>query len=141
MSSRTPSPPDNTEDAEGPSGTGTSAILVVDDEPMIRELAQRTLERNGLRVYTAAHGKRAITELETHEDIGVVLLDLSMPGLTGEQTFGVIRARWPKIRVILTSGYAAESTIPVDPTGRTSFIEKPYLPYELVTAVRDALAR
>ena len=126
---------------ERPSAAAPPAVLIVDDEAMIRELATRTLERGGFRVLTAAHGKAAIEALEAHgAEIGLVLLDLTMPGLSGEQTLAIIRARWPGIRIMVSSGQNSESTGQLQAQGLITFIEKPYLPYELLTAVREAFA-
>ncbi len=116
-------------------------VLIVDDEAMLRELATRTLERGGFRVCTAAHGKAAIGLLETRgSEVGLVVLDLTMPGLSGEETFAIIRARWPAVRIMLSSGQHSDAMASLQEKGQVTFIEKPYMPYELLTAVQGALA-
>lgn len=116
-------------------------VLVVDDEPMIRELAQRTLERRGYRTFQAENGRVAIETLErSAAEIAVVVLDLTMPGLTGEQTLAVLHARWPALRVVLMSGHSMQGE-ERGARGVFGHIEKPYLPHELLRVVEDALSR
>jgi CheY-like chemotaxis protein len=115
-------------------------ILVVDDEPMIRELALRTLERSGFRALQASSGTAAITLLETHAaEISLVILDLTMPGLSGEQTLKVLQARWPGIRVVLMSGHNVQGMDANYALGAVGYIEKPYLPHELLQVVTSLL--
>ena len=72
--------------------------------------------------------------------VGLVLLDLSMPGLSGEQTFEELRRMDPTVRVLLSSGYSeAEATRRFVGRGLAGFIQKPYRPEQLVDAVRRAL--
>jgi CheY-like chemotaxis protein len=119
-----------------------AGILVVDDEPMIRELALRTLGRAGFTVLQADSGKAAITLLETRAaDVALVILDLTMPGLTGEQTIQVLQARWPDLRVVLMSGHNVQGLDAARAPGVVGYIEKPYLPHELLQVVEDVLAR
>jgi two-component system cell cycle sensor histidine kinase/response regulator CckA len=122
------------------SGGRPIGILVVDDEPMIRELALRTLERGGFTVFQAEHGQAAITLLEQHAAaVHLVVLDLTMPGLTGEQTLAVMHARWPALRTVVMSGHNMQSMDALRSLGVVGFIEKPYLPHELLHLVEDAL--
>lgn len=120
-------------------GSSPIGILVVDDEPMIRELALRTLERAGFVVHQADSGKAAIALLETRAaEIHLVVLDLTMPGLTGEQTLSVLHARWPALKVVLMSGHNMPDADTRWPSV-VGFIEKPYLPHDLLHGVEDAL--
>lgn len=124
------------------SGGGPVGILVVDDEPMIRELACRTLERRGYRTYQAEHGRQAVGILELHAaEIALVVPDLTMPGLTGEQTLAVIHARWPSLRLLLMSGHNVQGMDAFRSRGVVGYIEKPYLPHELLHMVEDTLNR
>lgn len=114
-------------------------VLVVDDEPMIRELASRTLERNGYRVFAAEHGRAAIEMMErSAPGIGLVVLDLTMPGLSGDQTLAVLHARWPAARVVLMSGHNMRADDKPRP-GVVGYVEKPYLPHELLHVVEVAI--
>lgn len=122
-------------------GAVANGVLIVDDEPMIRELAHRTLERGGFVVHQADSGKSAISLLESRAaEIRLVLLDLTMPGLTGEQTLSVIHARWPSVGVILMSGLNVHGVEASKARGVVGFIEKPYLPHELLQVVENALS-
>lgn len=115
-------------------------VLVVDDEPMIRELASRTLERRGFAVFQADSGKAAIALLEAKAAaIAVVILDLTMPGLTGEQTLSILSARWPALKVILMSGHNVQGAGAARAPGVAGYIEKPYLPHELLQLVEEVL--
>lgn len=123
-------------------GGALLGILVVDDEPMIRELAFRTLERAGYKAFQAEHGQGAIALLEAHAaEITLVMLDLTMPGLTGSQTLAVIHARWPSLRIVLMSGHNVQSMELYRSQGVVGYIEKPYLPHELLQMVQDSLGR
>jgi CheY-like chemotaxis protein len=121
-------------------GTG-ALVLVVDDEAIVRDVTRRTLERGGYRVHLAENGRRALEALEQHRpEISLVLLDLTMPELSGEETFNLIQSRWPGLPVLLTSGYTAEvGTDRLQTGGLAGFIQKPYPAGELIAAVRRAL--
>jgi DNA-binding response OmpR family regulator len=85
-------------------------VLVADDDPALRSLFQRALERSGLRVLLAVNGREALELIETH-DISVCLFDLNMPNLDGLATLREIRAdhRYRAMPVILVTGSDAES--------------------------------
>jgi len=120
---------------------GGECVLVVDDEDMVRELARLVLERRGFRVLTAAGGEEALTQYGGHPGaIDLVLLDYSMPGLTGLQVFEALRKLDPGVCVVFSSGYALEgNAAPLLAAGARAFVAKPYRPDELVQAVRQAL--
>ncbi len=103
-------------------------VLVVDDELRILRLALRALEQVGYRVLTAGSGEEALRIVSLRSDeIAVIILDVTMPGLGGIETLRELRRRFPKIPVLLSSGYTQGSTLSdiadVDPEG---FIQKPY---------------
>src|SRR5262249_12062411 len=84
-------------------------VLVVDDQAMVRNVPRRTLERAGYRVLQAENGRAALELLKTeHQDVGLVLLDLTMPEMNGEETFTLMHDYWPALRVLLSSGYSAD---------------------------------
>ena len=118
-------------------------VLVVDDEAMVRNVTRRTLERAGYRVLQAESGRAALELLETaHQEVGLVVLDLTMPELGGEETFALMHDRWPSLKVLLSSGYSADpGTSPPAGPGPVGFIQKPYLPSELLSAVERAFER
>ncbi len=118
-------------------------ILVVDDETMVRAVAKRVLEQADHRVLVAADGVEALELFdEDPSAIDAVLLDLSMPGMDGRQTLAELRARDPRLPVVLASGFSAaadERAWADDPA--THFIGKPYNIDALLTALHRALAR
>jgi len=86
-------------------------ILVVDDEPMVREFAHRLLEADGHRVIEAGSGHEALRTLRQRvQEIDGVLLDLSMPGMDGTDLLSELRTFAPELPVIVHSGYPAETT-------------------------------
>lgn len=107
------------------SGEGT--VLVVDDEPEVRELAQKMLERIGFRVRTAPDGREALRQYEAFSEIDLVLLDLTMPEMDGLETFQALVEMDPTVRIMISSGYSAHE-IAERFTGEhfLGVIEKPY---------------
>ena len=114
-------------------------VLVVDDEQVVRDLARAALERAGFDVAVAEHGAEALEIIRRDpEDFGLVLLDLTMPVMDGEETFRAIRKIRPGVRVLLSSGYnEQEATARFAGRGLTGFLQKPYPAMELVNKVRD----
>ena len=108
----------------------------------MREAARRCLERAGYRVREAGSGRDAVAILEEDpEAIDLVLLDLTMPDLDGEQTFLALREIRPKLRVLLSSGYdPGEVARRFAVEGVCGFLAKPYDPETLVAEVASALA-
>jgi PAS domain S-box-containing protein len=114
-------------------------ILVVDDEEAVRAVARAVLERAGFTVLTAADGPEGIDAFRANPDgIDLVLLDMTMPSLSGAEVLGALRAVREDVRVVLSSGYSDDETRSRLP-GLAGFIQKPYRPAELMAAVRDAL--
>jgi two-component system cell cycle sensor histidine kinase/response regulator CckA len=103
-------------------------ILVVDDEEAVRGVCETFAQHLGLRTITAADGEEALTLFERHMDeIGCVLLDLTMPRMDGISTFREIKRLRPDIPVILCSGYdEQEATQHFTGEGLAGFIQKPY---------------
>ncbi len=85
--------------------TGPLRILVVDDDPSVRRVLERALQRRGHVAYMAAAGDEALEILRTHE-VDVVLMDLRMPGMSGQTLYHVIASQWPSLgtRVVVMSG-------------------------------------
>jgi CheY-like chemotaxis protein len=120
---------------------GSGVILVVDDEENVRITAKRMLEIGGFTVLTAEDGRKALEVFRSRADeIGAVLLDLSMPHLGGEETFRELRRIRPDVRVILSSGYNEEQTTNrFAGKGLAGFVQKPYGVGTLVERIRQAL--
>jgi signal transduction histidine kinase/CheY-like chemotaxis protein len=123
-----------------PMRVGRERILVVDDEAMIRRLAVMTLQGRGYRVLEAADGQQAVDVYTRERDrIDLVILDLSMPVLSGHETFRLLLKLDPRVRVLFASGYSAEQLSDLEQELMAGFVSKPYRPHELVGAVEAAL--
>jgi CheY-like chemotaxis protein len=105
----------------------------VDDESAVRNLAKQTLKRVGFTSLSAGDGQEGLTLFrESRAEIGAVLLDLTMPGMDGQEVLREIRALSPELPVILSSGFSQDQALPAlqgDP--RTHFLQKPYAPPDL----------
>jgi signal transduction histidine kinase len=121
---------------------GSGTVLVVDDESGVRATAGRMLERLGFRVVSACDGREALQVYRQQgEQIGVILLDLTMPYLNGEETLLELRRLNPDVRVILSSGFS-ESDIASRFAGKglAGFAQKPYTRQELQRQLRSVLS-
>jgi CheY-like chemotaxis protein len=114
---------------------------VVDDEEPIRIMASMVLRRAGFEVLTASHGQEGVEALRFHSrDLSAVLLDISMPVMSGGEALPALRRIRPGIPVILTSGFEGEEHLQdllAEP--RTYFLQKPYAAADLLALIRDAL--
>ena len=104
-------------------------------------MAGRTLEKAGFTVMMAEDGRAGVQMFQAHADeIKVVLLDMTMPHMSGEEVFRAIRTIRSGVPVILTSGYNEQDTISVfQGKGLAGFIQKPYQPLKLIEKIRDVL--
>ena len=120
---------------------GQGMVLLVDDEEMIRHVGEELLQAIGYDVITAASGEEAVTRLkEAPEAVDVVILDLIMPGMSGNEFFEGIRALDPGVRTLLSSGYGLNSQArEILDSGCSGFIQKPFDLRELSRKVRDLL--
>jgi two-component system, response regulator PdtaR len=101
------------------------AVLVVEDEHLIRMDTASSLEDEGFIVHEAANAAEAIRCLELHSEIRLVFTDVNMPGtMDGVALAHYVRGRWPPVKLIVTSGYAKvqESDLPPG----SLFVAKPY---------------
>ena len=126
----------------GPVAGGSETILLVDDEAVVRNLGHTILTRRGYRVLVAEDGQQAVEIYQGCPGrIDLVILDLTMPRLSGRDTLQRIRAIDPGVPVLLASGYAAEQLADPGAEGVVAFLHKPYRPQELASVVRVALDR
>jgi CheY-like chemotaxis protein len=124
-----------------PRRTGKETILIVDDEEMIRQVAAATLRASGYTVLHAADGQQAINVYSQEgERIDLVILDLTMPVLSGHEAFRHLLALNPRVQVLFASGYAVEQLSELEKELMAGFVNKPYRPNDLVLAVEDALS-
>jgi signal transduction histidine kinase/CheY-like chemotaxis protein len=116
-------------------------ILVVDDEEAIRSFVKEVLGRNGYRVLLAKDGAEAINVYQQHDgDIGLIILDMVMPKMGGQETFLRLRAHNPGVKVLLSTGYSQSGKAQeILDTGVMGFIQKPYRPNALLAKVRSVL--
>jgi len=121
---------------------GAGSVLIVDDESSVRKLAQAVLCKYGYTVLMAEDGFAAIELLRrTPRPVGLVLLDLSMPGMSTREAIQQIHRGWPTTRIVLSSGYDENEVL-----GRfrglelDGFLQKPYAPAQLAERVKTALA-
>jgi len=129
--------------ASSPSNEGAlvGTVLVIDDEEQLRDVAADMLSSEGLRVICAGDGASGLARYqEMRAEIDLVILDLTMHGLGGEETFGLLRAVNPSVPIVVTSGYDEAEVGGRFPSGNfTAFIQKPYTMASLMAAVRRTL--
>ncbi len=129
------------EAAGGWHGEGT--FLVVDDEILVQGISATILERAGFTVLTASDGGEALDVIRTRGEAVVgVLLDLTMPDRSADETLRELRRLRADLPVVLTSGYnELDVTDRVVGESLVSFLQKPFLPAELIERVRQVLER
>jgi PAS domain S-box-containing protein len=121
-----------------PAANTGKTVLVVDDEEMVRMAAARALERQGHRVLIAANGAEALEILRGDSDVGLVVLDLTMPVMTGGQAIPLIKGMCPALPIILSSGFAeAEVSRRYADAGIADFLQKPYTAATIASKVRQ----
>ncbi|HXG46396.1 MAG TPA: response regulator [Methylomirabilota bacterium] len=121
---------------------GDETILVVEDEPALRELVQEILEKKGYRVIEASTGVQALQLWDRHKDeIDLLLTDMMMPeGVSGRELADRILADRSDLKVIYSSGYSLDVVNPGFAVREgLTFLQKPYDPETLAKAVRDCL--
>lgn len=135
-------PPDEDAPLEiGPLPRGSEKVLVVEDDPLVRELVVGQLRGLGYRVIEASDGKSASTLVERHPDIELVLTDVIMPGgMSGPSLAAELARRRPDLPVLFMSGYGARAELkraglPAD----VAVLRKPYRLADLAGRVRTAL--
>jgi two-component system cell cycle sensor histidine kinase/response regulator CckA len=120
---------------------GSATVLVVDDEEVVQKLASATLERYGYRVLIASNGREALDIFQTADrEIALVLLDMTMPVMSGEETLVQLKKLRPTLRVIASSGYNEIEALRRFGTGIKSFLQKPYRGSELAEKVKLILS-
>jgi len=112
---------------------GNVVVLVVEDETLVRLLANDILSEAGYRVLEAHDGQEALTILETHGGVRVLFTDVNMPNLDGLSLAKIAAEQWPDIGVVIASGVA-------EPPAGCRFLRKPYTADEVVHEVEAAIA-
>ena len=120
--------------------SGKGRVLVVDDEESIREIARRVLTRSGFEVVTASNGDEAVEIFSKDSDFDVVLLDLTMPGMSSAECMRRLREMKPDVRIVVASGYAdGETVTEVMRAGADRFVQKPFHPLKLVAELKKTV--
>lgn len=121
--------------------TGKETVLVIDDEAFVLEVTKGLLESLGYQVLTASSGEEAVDIFRSRcPEIDLVILDMIMPGLSGEETFERLKEIEPHIRAILASGYSMNGqAIRILDKGCRTFIQKPFALSELSVKIREVL--
>ncbi|MDX6505341.1 MAG: two-component system, cell cycle sensor histidine kinase and response regulator CckA [Gaiellaceae bacterium] len=135
---------DRVEEAAAPDGVapeGSEAILLVEDDPAVRMIVATMLSAHGYTIVSAADGEEAVKCFEAAEHpFGLVVSDLNLRGVDGQETISRIRKLEPSTKVLYMSGYTDDPIIRGGGLGdRTSFIPKPFSGDALATRVRELL--
>lgn len=121
-------------------------VLLVDDEPGIRSLLARALEREGYAVVQAGSAQEALELWQSRAEApGVLITDLTMPGVSGRELAERMRLRWPELRVLFISGYTSEQDLAGSadaggPDEKTQFLSKPFTTPRLMERLRRLVA-
>jgi PAS domain S-box-containing protein len=124
-----------------PAGSG-EVVLVVEDEPEVRRMAERILSKSGYSVVATSDGNEALVLLRRPDQaVDLLLTDVIMPGMLGTELLDAVEAIRPELKVILMSGYSHEVLGPGAGAGKhaATFIEKPFNSAELLQVVRAEL--
>lgn len=126
---------------DNPSETwGTGTILLVEDEDMVRMVAERALTRNGYTVITAINGEEALEAMAAHDLIDMIVSDVVMPVMDGPTMVRQVRTAHPQMPILFMSGYAEEQLRKMIDLDNLAFLPKPFSVQQLAEAVRDVLA-
>jgi two-component system, cell cycle sensor histidine kinase and response regulator CckA len=120
---------------------GTGIVLLVEDEDMVRAVAERALTRQGYTVITANNGEEGLELLKTRQDVDLIVSDVVMPLMDGPTMVKQARASFPNMPILFMSGYAEEQlrkSIALDNVG---FLPKPFSVQQLAEAVRAAMPK
>jgi len=125
-----------------PVNADSGTVLVVEDEPIVCAVAQALLSRSGYTVLTAPDGASALNVLREHPvGIGLILLDMTMPGMTTGEVVQAIRALDPTVPILLNSGYTSNDIVRqmLEEGAVQEFLPKPYELHELLEKVQELL--
>jgi CheY-like chemotaxis protein len=121
----------------------SETVLLVEDEPGVRKLSKRILDRAGYHVLEATDGDDAERVFASNADaIDLVVTDVMMPGCGGPELYGRLRVKSPDLRVLYMSGFSEPSAVEVTGFDRgLPFVQKPFTAAEFTRQVRIALDR
>ena len=117
---------------------GAGTILLAEDEALLRELGETILRQAGYVVVTASATDGLLPLLNNFSDrVDLLLTDVAMPGLSGQELAQKARARWPHIRVLYMSGYSTDEIENLETDAE--FLQKPFTPAELMAKVKGLI--
>jgi PAS domain S-box-containing protein len=122
---------------------GNETVLLVEDEPAVREMTRAALQRHGYTVLPAASGAEALQIAQAnHGAISVVLTDVVMPGMSGPQLVERLREDQPRLAALFMSGYTSDAVLRHGiETGEADFLQKPFSTSALAAKLRQVLDR
>jgi len=122
---------------------GSETVLLVEDEPAVREMTKAALQRHGYTVLPAATGAEALRIARAnHGVINVVLTDVVMPGMSGPQLVEQLREEQPRLAALFMSGYTSDAVFRQGiETGQADFLQKPFSTSALAAKLRQVLDR
>jgi len=133
-------PAASAEDLDSGPARGGETVLLVEDEPSVRNVASRVLTLAGYHVLQASDGAEALDVYDTAADrIALVVTDVVMPRIGGPELATRLRAKRPGLKVLFTSGYTEDTLVLQDLDPAQAFLQKPYLPAALTARVRALL--
>ena len=119
---------------------GSGTILLVEDEDMVRAVAERALTRQGYTVLTANDGEQGLEVLAAHDGIDLLISDVVMPNMDGPAMVARARVSHPHLPVLFMSGYAEEQLRKSIDIANVAFLPKPFSVNQLAQAARDTMA-
>ncbi|HEX6062564.1 MAG TPA: ATP-binding protein, partial [Longimicrobiales bacterium] len=125
-----------------PSGASSNeSVLIVEDDDAVRTLARRVLDSRGYRVWTCSGAEEALDIMQQYgDDMSLVISDVVMPGINGQELSRRIQTLWPHVAVLFMSGYTDDDVRRNDLIGAADyFIEKPFTPESFAHKVRTVL--
>ena len=121
-------------------GRGSETVLVIDDEAVVRKVAQGALERSGYDVIVSSDGAEGLEQLRANPEIRLVLLDMSMPGMTGRRVLEELRLIRPRMPVVICSGYSDDEVHrQFSGLEMAGILQKPFTAQALTAKIRSVL--
>lgn len=118
----------------------SGTILLAEDEELLRELGKTILKQAGYEVITATGPDELRSLVATYAgNIDLLLTDIIMPGVSGQELVHLVRARWPQVRVLYMSGYSNEDIQDLEQDA--GFLQKPFTPTELTAKIGETLSK
>ncbi len=127
-----------TDKKSAPHSTSAETILIVDDEPALRELTGEILEQQGYKTIHAEDANSALNIL-AKENISLLLTDVIMPGMNGYQLASQVRKKYPSIKIIIASGYNDEANLHNSTNLSYQYLDKPFRSEDLLNTIRSQL--